>query len=103
VGRELEEDGFLGFFEVVIDSSVVGVAKPDPKIFDFFFEAFPGVERQECLYVGDSMTWDVPAARLAGLVPCHLDRLGIYGEATDGLVRIRSLDAISAVVGAQPS
>lgn len=58
---------------VIIDSHVVGVAKPDPRIFDFALEHFPGVDRGRIAYVGDSVTMDVGGARAAGLHPILLD------------------------------
>ncbi|MEY4173728.1 MAG: hypothetical protein RI900_893 [Actinomycetota bacterium] len=58
---------------VVIDSHLVGVAKPDPRIFDFALEHFPGVARERIAYVGDSVTMDVGGARAAGLHPILLD------------------------------
>lgn len=42
VEQELREDGFADFFEVVIDSHVVGVAKPDPRIFELCLASMPG-------------------------------------------------------------
>ncbi len=76
---------------VIIDSHVVGVAKPDPKIFDFALDHFPGVERERIAYVGDSVTMDVGGASAAGLHPILLDphddhpdadfqRIGSLGE-----------------------
>ncbi len=58
---------------VIIDSHLVGVAKPDPHIFDFALEHFPGIERSRIAYVGDSVTMDVGGARAAGLHPILLD------------------------------
>ena len=58
---------------VIIDSHVVGVAKPDPHIFDFALEHFPGIERGRIAYVGDSVTMDIGGARAAGLHPILLD------------------------------
>ena len=58
---------------VVIDSHVVGIAKPDPAIFDFALVHFDGVERSRIAYVGDSVTMDVGGARAAGLHPILLD------------------------------
>lgn len=58
---------------VIIDSHVVGVAKPDPKIFDFALDHFPGVDRERIAYVGDSVTMDVGGASAAGLHPILLD------------------------------
>jgi FMN phosphatase YigB (HAD superfamily) len=57
----------------VIDSHVVGVAKPDPAIFDHALVHFDGVERARIAYVGDSVTMDVGGARAAGLHPILLD------------------------------
>ena len=57
----------------VVDSHVVGVAKPDPRIFDHALGCFDGIERHRVAYVGDSVSIDVAAARAAGLTPVLLD------------------------------
>lgn len=66
---------------VIIDSHVVGVAKPDPRIFDFALEHFDGVSRDRIAYVGDSVTMDVGGARAAGLHPILLDPFGDHPDA----------------------
>lgn len=71
--------GLRDFFEVVIDSSVVGHAKPDPKIFQFALEAL-GVEASRAIYVGDLYSVDVLGARAAGIHPVLLDPHGDWGE-----------------------
>ncbi len=58
---------------VVVDSHLVGVAKPDPHIFDFALPYFDGMDRSRIAYVGDSVTMDVGGARAAGLHPILLD------------------------------
>ena len=58
---------------VVVDSDVVGVAKPDPAIFDFALPFFEGIAPAEIAYVGDSVVMDVVGARAAGLHPILLD------------------------------
>jgi putative hydrolase of the HAD superfamily len=58
---------------VVIDSHVVGVAKPDPRIFEFALPHFAEFERSRIAYVGDSVIMDVAAARAAGLHPVLVD------------------------------
>jgi putative hydrolase of the HAD superfamily len=75
---------------VIIDSEVVGVAKPDPRIFDFALEHFPGMERERIAYVGDSVTMDVGGARAAGLHPILLDPHDDHVGAD--FQRIRSLE-----------
>ncbi len=57
----------------IIDSHVVGVTKPDPRIFDFALPYFGDVERSRIAYVGDSVTMDIGAASAAGLHPILLD------------------------------
>ncbi len=74
---------------VIIDSHVVGVAKPDPRIFDFALEHFPGIDRSRVAYVGDSVTMDVGGARAAGLHPILVDPYDHHVGA--GFDRIRSL------------
>jgi putative hydrolase of the HAD superfamily len=73
----------------VIDSHVVGVAKPDPQIFDHALEHFDGVDRSRILYVGDSVTMDVGGARAAGLEPVLIDPYDDHAGAD--FRRIRSL------------
>jgi len=56
----------------VVDSFVVGVAKPDPEIFTFGLTAL-GLPAERVAYVGDSVTMDVGGATAAGLLPLLLD------------------------------
>ena len=74
---------------VIVDSHVVGIAKPDPRIFDFALEHFPGVDRSRIGYVGDSVTMDIEGGRAAGLYPILLDPYDDH-EGAD-FDRIRSL------------
>ena len=56
----------------IIDSAVVGAAKPDPAIFRAAL-AHAGVAPRAAVHVGDMVTADVVGARSAGIVPIHLD------------------------------
>ena len=58
---------------VVVDSHVVGVAKPDPQIFDFALPHFAEFDRSRIAYVGDSVIMDIAAASAAGLHPVLVD------------------------------
>ena len=58
---------------VIVDSQVVGVAKPDPAIFDHALPAFREFETGRIAYVGDSVTMDIASATAAGLHPMLLD------------------------------
>ena len=57
----------------IVDSQVVGVAKPDPAIFDHALPYFAEFERSRIAYVGDSVTMDIGASTAAGLHPILLD------------------------------
>jgi putative hydrolase of the HAD superfamily len=56
----------------IIDSAVVGAAKPDPAIFHAAL-AHAGVAPAAAVHVGDMVTADVIGAHSAGIVPIHLD------------------------------
>jgi putative hydrolase of the HAD superfamily len=60
----------------IVDSDVVGVAKPDPRIFTYALDAL-GVEPGRALYVGDTARFDVAGARAAGMQPVQLDPYGL--------------------------
>lgn len=74
---------------IVIDSHVVGVSKPDPRIFDFGLAAFSEFELSRIAYVGDSVTMDIGGARNAGLVPVLLDPYDDHAGAD--FYRVKSL------------
>ena len=56
----------------VIDSHLVGIEKPDPRIFKFALDALD-VAPERSLYVGDTVRFDVKGALAAGLQPVHVD------------------------------
>ncbi len=61
---------------VIVDSEVVGVAKPDPTIFDHALPAFAEFDTSRIAYVGDSVIMDIASATDAGLHPILLDPFG---------------------------
>jgi putative hydrolase of the HAD superfamily len=75
---------------VVIDSEVVGVAKPDPAIFAIALEALGVPPGGTVLHVGDSLRYDVAGALAAGLQPVHMDPFGFCPQ-PDGHPHIRRL------------
>jgi putative hydrolase of the HAD superfamily len=64
----------------VVDSHIVGVAKPDPAIFAPALAALGNPDPSRVGYIGDSAINDVEGAIAAGLVPLHLDPYGLYAE-----------------------
>jgi putative hydrolase of the HAD superfamily len=72
--RLLGEVGLAPLLSCVIDSAVVGVEKPDPRIFRMGLERL-GVCAHEAVYVGDLYTVDVLGARRAGITGILVDPL----------------------------
>ena len=66
-------EGPLVAMRTIIDSEVVGIAKPDPQIFEFALVEHSETPRDRILYVGDSVSMDVNGSRAAGLVPVLID------------------------------
>jgi putative hydrolase of the HAD superfamily len=66
VDEALEAAGLRSCFDVVVDSAVAGVEKPDPAIFMAALDAL-GVRPDEAVYVGDLYHVDVVGARAAGI------------------------------------
>ncbi len=64
--RKLRKLGLEPYFDEVIISDAVGVAKPDPRIFQIALERL-GADANEALYVGDHPMFDIAGARGAGL------------------------------------
>ena len=79
---------------VVVDSAVVGVAKPDPAIFRIALDALGVPPGASVLHVGDSVRYDVAGARAAGLQPVHLDPHG-FCPAPDGHEHVTSLAVLA--------
>ncbi len=72
--------GVRGYFDFVIVSSVVGMAKPDPRIFGLAASK-AGHPAHRLLYVGDHVGDDIEGARGAGLDAVLIDRWDRQPEA----------------------
>ncbi len=82
----LEETGLAAHLHFIIDSSLVGVEKPDPRIFHLGLRE-AGVAPEEAVYVGDLYSVDVLGARAAGLGGILLDPRGFWGPRDCHLAR----------------
>ena len=74
----LEGIGLAGYLDFVIDSSVVGVEKPDSRIFRLALERAE-VPATAAVYIGDLYSIDVLGARRAGIDAVLLDPRGLKG------------------------
>jgi putative hydrolase of the HAD superfamily len=77
VAADAKRFGLAEFFDVIIDSHVVGVEKPNPKIFQFALDALE-VPPEEAMYAGDIYTIDMLGARAAGIAGKLIDQHGMY-------------------------
>lgn len=73
----LERLGLTKFLRFVIDSHLVGVEKPDPRIFRMALDR-SGADPARSLYVGDMFHIDVLGARSAGMQAALLDPAGLH-------------------------
>jgi putative hydrolase of the HAD superfamily len=88
----LEQVGLRRHFAFVIDSSVVGVEKPDPRIFQMALDR-GGVAAADATYIGDLYHIDVRGAEGAGLNAVLLDPAGAWAG-----VRCRKAPDLPAAV-----
>lgn len=65
-------DGTGAQVGAIIDSELVGVRKPDPRIFKLAFDAL-GASCERTVHVGDSVHFDVRGAVASGAVGLHFD------------------------------
>lgn len=99
--RELFERLDLArFFEVIVDSGVEGVRKPDPEIFRRALERM-AAPAAEAMYAGDIPRVDVQGARAAGLRGVLIDVAGDYLGYADAL-RFSSLAEMIDALYAPP-
>ena len=61
----MEADGFTPYFKSIALSSVLGIRKPDPAIYQIATQN-AGVDPSRCAYVGDNLKRDVTGTRAAG-------------------------------------
>ncbi|MCD9498025.1 pyrimidine 5'-nucleotidase [Photobacterium carnosum] len=69
----LQRTGFKDFFDVLIISEQIGVAKPDTRIFDYACQKMNITQRQNILMVGDNPQSDILGGINAGMDTCWLN------------------------------
>lgn len=97
--RMLERVGLARYFDVICDSCVEGVEKPDPRYFHLALER-SGSRPETTVHVGDLYFVDIVGARAAGLGGAVLvDTAGLYDDAD--CPRIRTFSELPEFLGAQ--
>lgn len=77
VGDALARAGLAELVEVIVDSRVVGVAKPDPAIFDYALKPLDLLP-EETWYLGDTLFFDAAGAEAAGITAWIIDHRGLH-------------------------
>jgi putative hydrolase of the HAD superfamily len=94
VAQYLDRAGLLGYCDVVVDSQIVGVEKPDPRIFEHALEQL-GVAPAGVTFVGDRYDVDVMGAEAVGMRGVLFDP---EGDPIEGVHMIRTLPEILALI-----
>jgi len=84
--------GLAKYFDVICDSCVWGVEKPDPRFFQIALSR-SGAAAETTLHVGDLYHVDVVGARNSGLRAMLIDPYDLYGEYDAD--RVRTLDELT--------
>ena len=85
--------GLAQYFDFFIVSGIIGIEKPDPRIFHAAIAA-AGKPASEMVYIGDSVHHDLEGANGAGMDAILIDRPGRYADRA--LPRVRDLRELSA-------
>ena len=92
VAGHFDDLGLTPLVDVIVDSGVEGVEKPDPEIFRRALERVGG-RADEAAHVGDLYHVDVAGARAAGIEAWLFDPAGLYPDAD--CPRVTSLGALA--------
>lgn len=92
VGK-LQRCGLTDLIDVLVISEAAGVAKPDPRIFDFVLDQL-GCTADEAIMVGDSWSADIVGANAAGIRAIWLNRFGSPCPDRALAAEIQTLDAV---------
>ena len=91
--------GLAEYFDVILDSAVEGVEKPDRRIFERAL-TLAGATPDTTVHVGDFYNIDVAGARNAGLRAILVDERDLYRDAD--CPRIRSIAELPAMLAGEP-
>ncbi len=76
----LERTGLKDYFDFVVVSEEIGVAKPDPAVFDYALEQAGFPSRDSVLMVGDTLGSDVLGGLNSGMDACWFNHAGNPAE-----------------------
>jgi 2-haloacid dehalogenase len=96
-----ERSTIFPYFAELIISDEVGVAKPDPGIFDIALRRLGNPDKQSVLVIGDSLSSDMRGGHNAGLATCWYNPSGQPRPAEPPITyEIRHLSELLPLLGA---
>ncbi|WP_119394933.1 HAD family hydrolase [Salinibius halmophilus] len=93
--QRINNSGIAQYFEEVVVSGDVGVAKPQRRIFDLALTP-NNLPRQHVLHIGSSLGCDYLVAKQAGVQFCYVNQLG-YRHLAEVDYEVRALSELSAL------
>lgn len=97
ISTVLDEMQLNGIFTAVIESAVVGIRKPDPRIFSLGVEALR-LDAKSVVVVGDSYEKDIVPARSAGCQTVWVKGEGWTDTEPDGLCAYRTISHVEELL-----
>ena len=88
--------GLAPLFDLLLDSQVEGVEKPDPRFFELALSR-SGAQKATTVHVGDFFNIDVRGARSAGLQAILVDEGNLYRDAD--CPRVRTIAELPDLLG----
>ena len=93
----LEEFGLSGLFNTVVESAVVGIRKPDTRIFQLGVDAF-GLPPEEITVVGDSISKDIAPAKRLGCQTVWIKGEGWTDQPEDTSMADRIISDLTEII-----
>ena len=94
--KVLDDLGWMGYFEGIIVSAVVGIEKPETEIFEEALRV-SCIPRDRIVHVGNDPITDVQGASRSGLDTVLVDRRGIV-EAPDATFIVSDLNGLLGII-----
>lgn len=99
--KRLENTQTAIFFEWVIASETIGVAKPNNQIFEAAFSQMGDFDKEKVLMVGDSLTSDILGAYRVGIDSCWFNPQHKLNETSiKPIYEIHSIEELISIVTA---
>ena len=96
IATVLKEFQLDGIFQRIIESAVVGIRKPDPRIFTLGVEAL-GLHPEEVVVVGDSIDKDIIPAKTAGCQTIWFKGEGWTNDPVDESIPDRIITSLNEI------